>query len=83
MQSPKFYNDIVSGMSLLGEVAKDDKEVVYVKLDIDEGEGGTYPYPFRPETGNMMYCMPQVGTKVSLYFPNCDEKNAMVGKGIS
>lgn len=25
-----------------------------------------------------MYCMPQVGTKVSLYFPNFDEKNAMV-----
>ena len=63
---------------LLGEVAKDDKEDVYVKLDIDNGTGGTYSYPFRPETGNMMYCMPQVGTKVSLYFPNFDEKNAMV-----
>ncbi len=65
-------------MSLLGEVAKDDKENVYVKLDIDSGNGGTYPYPFRPETDNMMYCMPQVGTIVSLYFPNFDEKNAMV-----
>ena len=25
----------------------------------------------------MMYCMPQVGTRVSLYFPNCDEQAAI------
>ncbi|MFI3212246.1 MAG: hypothetical protein R3Y24_02795 [Eubacteriales bacterium] len=75
--TPTYYNDIFSGMSLLGEVSKTDKEDVYIKLDIDGEEGGEYPYPWRPETGNLMYLMPQVGTKVSLYFPNYDERNAM------
>ena len=65
-------------MSLLGEVSKTDKETVGVKLDIDNGKGGEYLYDWRPETGNMMYCMPQVGTKVSLYFPGVDEREAIV-----
>ena len=64
-------------MSLLGEVCQTAKEDVYIRLDIDKGTGGTYPYPWRPETGNMMYLMPQVGTKVSLYFPNFNERKAM------
>ena len=64
-------------MTLLGEVAKNDGEDVYLKLDIDGGGGGEYGYPWRPETGNLMYCMPQVGTRVSLYFPSEDEQAAM------
>ena len=75
---PRYYNEQISGMSLLGEVSKTDKETVGVKLDIDNGKGGEYLYDWRPETGNMMYCMPQVGTKVSLYFPGVDEREAIV-----
>ena len=77
-KSKKFYNDRISGMSLLGEVSKTDKERIGIKLDIDNGSGGEYLYDWVPETGNMMYCMPQVGTKVSLYFKNSDEKEAVV-----
>lgn len=77
-KSKKFYNDRISGMSLLGEVSKTDKERIGIKLDIDNGSGGEYLYDWVPETGNMMYCMPQVGTKVSLYFKNSDEREAVV-----
>ena len=75
----KQYNDKISGMTILGEVLSTERETVRLKLDIDEGwnPGGPYPYTWRPETGNMMYCMPQVGTQVSLYFPNYDEQMAM------
>ena len=75
----KRYNDKISGMTILGEVLSTERETVQLKLDIDEGwnPGGPYPYTWRPETGNMMYCMPQVGTRVSLYFPNYDEQMAM------
>ena len=75
----KRYNDKISGMTILGEVLSTERETVRLKLDIDEGwnPGGPYPYTWRPETGNMMYCMPQVGTRVSLYFPNYDEQMAM------
>ena len=75
----KEYNDKISGMTILGEVLSTKRETVCLKLDIDEGwaPGGPYPYTWRPETGNMMYCMPQVGTRVSLYFPSCDEQAAI------
>ena len=75
----KEYNDRISGMTILGEVLSTKRETVCLKLDIDQGwaPGGPYPYTWRPETGNMMYCMPQVGTRVSLYFPSCDEQAAI------
>ena len=75
----KQYNDKISGMTILGEVLSTERETVRLKLDIDEGwnPGGPYAYTWRPETGNMMYCMPQAGTRVSLYFPNYDEQAAM------
>ena len=75
----KEYNDRISGMTILGEVLSTKRETVCLKLDIDQGwaPGGPYPYTWRPETGNMMYCMPQVGTRVSLYFPNYDEQAAI------
>ena len=75
----KQYNDKISGMTALGEVLSTERETVRLKLDIDEdwNPGGPYPYTWRPETGNMMYCMPQVGTRVSLYFPNYDEQAAI------
>ena len=75
----KEYNDKISGMTILGEVLSTKRETVCLKLDIDQGwtPGGPYPYTWRPETGNMMYCMPQVGTRVSLYFPSCDEQAAI------
>lgn len=75
----KQYNEKISGMTILGEVLSTERETVRLKLDIDEGwaPGGPYAYTWRPETGNMMYCMPQAGTRVSLYFPNYDEQAAM------
>ena len=73
------YNEKISGITLLGEVLETSRETLKLKLDIDAGwdPGGPYPYTWRPETGNFMYCMPQVGTRVSLYCPNCDEKAAI------
>ena len=73
------YNEKISGMTLLGEVLESSRETLKLKLDIDAGwtPGGPYPYTWRPETGNFMYCMPQVGTRVSLYCPNYDEKTAI------
>ena len=75
----KKYNVKISGMTLLGEVISTARETIKLKLDIDTGwnPGGPYAYTWRPETGNMMYCMPQPGTRVSLYFPSYDEQKAM------
>ena len=77
-KTPIEYNEQITGMTLLGEVEKTDKEEVNINLRIDKGKKGQYPYPFRPETGNMLYNMPQKGTTVSLYMPNHDERFAMI-----
>ena len=77
-KTPIVYNEQIVGMTLLGEVEKTDKEEVNINLRIDKGKKGLYPYPFRPETGNMMYNMPPKGTTVSLYMPNHDEREAII-----
>ena len=72
-----YYNQTFRGLSLSGTVMDTEGEDVCLKLDID-GEDGTASYPWRwsPITGNMMYCMPQIGTKVQLGFDGCDEREA-------
>lgn len=69
----RIYNEKINGMTILGDTVK-------LKPDIDKGHapGGTYPYLWRPETGNLMCCMPKVGTRASLYFPKFDKKDAFV-----
>lgn len=79
----KQYNEKIAGMSLDGDVVKTDKQAVYLRLAIDGQDAiGQYPYPWVPISGNIMYCMPQVGTKASLYFPDHDEKNAIAVNSI-
>ena len=79
----KQYNEKIAGMSLEGDVVKTDKQAVYLRLTIDGQDAiGQYPYPWAPLSGNIMYCMPQIGTKASLYFPDHDEKNAIAVNSI-
>jgi len=71
-------NRNIAGASLTGVVERDEKETVYVRLDIDGKDAkAAYPYPWCPATGSMAYCMPQPGTKVCLYFPDCHEGSAV------
>ncbi len=70
---PEYYNELFTGLSLLGAVIKTDRETVWLKLDID-GKNGEYPYKWAPTSGSLMYCMPKVNTKASLYFGNADER---------
>ncbi len=72
-------NPKISGMSLLGTVEGCAGETVRLKLDIDEGRQGQpyYPWTWVPTTGNLMYMMPQAGTRVSLYFKGDEEESAI------
>lgn len=72
-------NSLFAGMSLLGNVLSVKGEKVKIHLDIDKSQPETtaYPYEWVPDTGSVMYCMPQVGTRVSLYFSNAEESSAM------
>ncbi|MDE6357837.1 MAG: phage late control D family protein, partial [Eubacteriales bacterium] len=72
----EYYNTDFTGLSLLGEIIKTENETVYLKLDID-GKNGEYPYKWTPTSGSLMYCMPKINTKASLYFSSADERSGI------
>lgn len=76
----KQYNPLFAGMSLLGKVIETKGETLKIQFDIDKDFQNTCAYPYRwvPDTGSVMYCMPQIGTRVSVYFANEDEWSAKV-----
>lgn len=70
----KSYNSALAGLHLEGTIKKTSEENVYLQLDIDQEQGADYPWPWMPETNNLCYCMPEAGTKATLYFPTDEEK---------
>ncbi|HBV82566.1 MAG TPA: hypothetical protein DEB74_07170 [Lachnospiraceae bacterium] len=74
----RLYNEKIVGSSIIGTVLKTEKETLKLHLDIDEHQETetAYPYQWVPESGNLMYCMPKVGTRVALYIANHDESSA-------
>lgn len=64
-------NEKLTGLHLDGTVTKTEYEIVNLKLDIDAGrDAGFYPFHWTPESGNIMYCMPKLGTRATLYIPD-------------
>ena len=56
------------------EVVDVKAEDVFVKFSIDSGlEKKRYRLEWLPITGNVMYCMPEVGSRVKVYFGDRDE----------
>ncbi|MNW27250.1 hypothetical protein D3C74_40400 [compost metagenome] len=55
-------------------------EEVKLRLEIDKDDGLAEPhwYPFAPPTGSAMYCLPQAGTKASLYHPDATGSGALI-----
>lgn len=72
------YNEKLHGCALEGKVLKAENEMVKIHLDIDksQSEGTAFEYEWRPDTGNIFYCMPEKGMKVSLYIGTKDEREA-------
>ena len=66
-------------MSISGRVLATKNQFLKIHLDIDDTqiEKDAYWYKWIPETGNAMYCMPQKGTRVQLYFKNENEDSAI------
>ncbi len=73
------YNSELRGLSITGTVLERQGEKLRVHLDIDEEQSvkHAYFYTWLPETSNIMYNMPPVGTRVSLHMQNNDEHSAI------
>ena len=75
------YNEKLHGRCLEGKVVKTNKEYIKMHLDIDKEkkpESELYEFKWMPETGNIMYAMPEKDTVVSLYVGGIDEGDAIV-----
>lgn len=72
------WNPLLIGASLSGTVTDTRQEEIKLHLDIDVGRDKekAYFFPWRPETGNLMYCMPEIGTKVYLHIGSREEGDA-------
>lgn len=68
-------NLALAGVRLEGTIRKTEEESVYMQLDIDGEERADFPWIWAPETNNLSYCMPEVGTKAVLYLPTREEKD--------
>lgn len=85
----KIYNSELTGVSLFGKILDVAKDTVKVQLDIDKkqskGEAMWFPYStvYSSPDGSGWYCMPEVGDKVRLYFPDQNEKNAFVASSVN
>ena len=77
--SKQQYNNDIRGISLPGVVLETNHELVRIHLDIDEHQdpSNAYDYTWRPETGNLMYLMPEPGTRVTLFMQSSDEFSAI------
>lgn len=78
IQQKNEENEKITGMTLPGTVLATAGEVLKIHLDIDEKQDVKTAYMYRwvTGTGSLFYCMPKIGTRVELYFPDSDERNA-------
>ena len=74
----KIYNTLFPGVSIEATVLKCQQEYIKLHLAIDpvQDEKEAYFFLWKPNTGNLMYCMPDVGTKVYLNVAGRDEGDA-------
>lgn len=71
-----YYNEAFTGLSLQGVVEETDNETIRLRFDMD-GEEGVWRYPWRPETGNGLYAIPEIGAKGAIFFMNHDESSGI------
>lgn len=74
------YNRNIRGISLSGSVIGRKEGMLKVHLDIDAKQEPeqAYWYPYTPMTGNIMYSVPELGTRVLLNIASEREEDAKV-----
>lgn len=76
IKTSQSYNESFAGLSLWGNVEEVRNEEIKLTFEIDQKKG-QYFYPWRPETGNSLYAVAEVGARAAVYFLSHDERNAV------
>ena len=79
-ESYPIYNEKIRGASILGTVldVREESVKIWLELDREQAKDIAYWYQWLPESGNGLYCMPEVGAQVYLYIGGKNEKDAIV-----
>ena len=64
-------NENMIGLSLMGKIKRYKDGKIYLRLDIDKKEP-KYGFDWYPETGNVLYAVPDEGEKAQLYIAGMD-----------
>ncbi len=72
--------DTLKGAVLTGEIIATEQEMVKMHFDIDDEQTveTACDFPWKPITGNMLYCMPEKGTRAAAYIDKYQEDNIAV-----
>ncbi len=86
---PPLYNSMLPGISLDGSIKNVARDRVQVYMDVDTNvrTAGQYWFPYSTVAGSAdgsgWYCMPEVGERIRVYFPEADEREAYVISALS
>ena len=81
IKSTQKFNENITGLVIGGKVVDVKEEHIYVKSDIDCSDS-VFPVVWMPITGNVMYCMPEVNSRVQLYFGDSEESKIVFASDI-
>ncbi|WP_254612884.1 CdiA family toxin C-terminal domain-containing protein [Brevibacillus sp. HB1.1] len=80
VKQKKIYNKAIIGAAIDGKIIQIGRNQVKIHLTIDKTQDKSKAqwFPYGAEGNQILYLMPEIGSKVKLYFPGADEDDAMV-----
>ena len=83
VKTKAYQNEKLIGAALFAKVSQVENELVRVSIDDDENNSGdkaflNYATVYSSPEGGSWYCMPEVGDRVIVKFPDANEQNVYV-----
>ncbi|MBG9943536.1 deaminase domain-containing protein [Brevibacillus formosus] len=80
VKQTKLYNKAIIGAAIDGKVIQIGRNQVKLHLNMDKKQEPSKAqwFPYAAEGNQILYLMPEIGSKVKLYFPSADEDDGMV-----
>lgn len=74
-----YHNQKLKGKEIIGKVidTKGEWVKIHMEPEVFEEHELSFYYKWLPETGNLLYCMPETGTFVTLYFCSKSEESGI------
>ncbi|MDR4999683.1 colicin E3/pyocin S6 family cytotoxin [Brevibacillus parabrevis] len=80
VKQTKLYNSAIIGAAIDGKIIQVGRNQVKIHLNMDQKQDASKAqwFPYAAEGNQILYLMPELGSKVKLYFPGAEEDDGMV-----